>query len=271
MVAGMPSAMIATTDTMLYPNDSARLITLGISGGDFSLAAGTYAITAIEFVADSTLSLAQTDDIFTLGTTWVNWPTTPAGGWANNEFFGSPAFNKPYVIRLNLNPDCSGVSATAISVNATCATCPDGSATVTPVGTVGSVTYLWAPSGGSAATATGLLPGTYTVTITDANGCSSTATTTVSFSTSIDQTVVEANTTIFPNPGKDVFTVNIPSVFGMSTQVTVINYLGETVFSKSVTSFGANEINLTELASGSYTVRFTSSEYTVNKNLTIIK
>ena len=150
-----------------------------MSGGNFSLAAGSYTITSIEF--DSTLSLAQTDDIFKLGTTWVNWPTTPAGGWANNEFFGVAGFNKPYVIRLNLNPDCSGVSASASSVNATCTTCPDGSATATTSGAVGPVIYSWAPSGGTSATATGLLPGTYTVTITDANGCSSTATTTVSF------------------------------------------------------------------------------------------
>ena len=270
MVAGVPSAIIATTDTMLYPNDSARLITLGISGGPFVLTPGDYTITSMEFVADSTLSLAQTDNIFKLGTTWVNWPTTPAGGWANNEFFGVPGFNKPYVIRLNLNPDCSGVSASANSVNATCATCPDGSVTATTSGTVGSVIYSWAPSGGPSATATGLLPGTYTVTITDANGCSSTATATVSFSTTIDQNVVDANTTIFPNPGKDVFTINVPSAFGTTTNVSVINYLGEIVFSKSVT-FGTKEINLSELASGSYTIRFTSSEYTVNKNLTIIK
>ena len=271
MSAGLPSAIIASTDTMLYPNDSARLITLGMSGGPFVLTPGTYVITGIEFVADSTLSLAQTDDNFTLGTTWVNWPTTPAAGWAHNEFFGSSAFNKPYLIRLNLNPDCSGVSTSETAVNATCATCADGSATVTPVGTVGTVTYQWAPSGGTAATATGLLPGTYTVTITDANGCSSTATSTVSFSTIIDENYMTENTTIYPNPGKDLFTLTIPKEFGKSIQIIVTNYLGETVFTQAVSSFGNLELDLSSLASGSYLVKFTNTNYAVNKNLTIIK
>lgn len=54
------------------------------------------------------------------------------------------------------------------------ATCPgacDGSATVIASGGTLPYTYSWAPSGGTASTATGLCAGTYTVTVTDANGC----------------------------------------------------------------------------------------------------
>ena len=47
----------------------------------------------------------------------------------------------------------------------------NGSATVTATGGTSPYTYLWSPSGGTAATATGLSEGTYTVTITDANLC----------------------------------------------------------------------------------------------------
>ncbi|WP_374676581.1 T9SS type A sorting domain-containing protein [Flavobacterium sp. NRK1] len=47
----------------------------------------------------------------------------------------------------------------------------NGFATVTVVGGVAPYTYAWSPSGGTAATATGLDAGTYTVTVTDANGC----------------------------------------------------------------------------------------------------
>lgn len=55
----------------------------------------------------------------------------------------------------------------------------DGEATALENGGVGPYTYSWS-SGGSAATETGLNAGTHTVTITDANGCVSTATVTVS-------------------------------------------------------------------------------------------
>ncbi len=47
----------------------------------------------------------------------------------------------------------------------------DGSATVNPTGGIGSYSYAWSPSGGNSATANGLGVNTYTVQITDANGC----------------------------------------------------------------------------------------------------
>ena len=50
----------------------------------------------------------------------------------------------------------------------------NGTATVTPTGGLPPFTYLWSPSGGTNATANGLSAGTYTVTITDANGCTGT-------------------------------------------------------------------------------------------------
>ncbi|WP_169578062.1 beta strand repeat-containing protein [Rudanella lutea] len=61
--------------------------------------------------------------------------------------------------------------ASTIQNNVICNGATNGSATVTPSGGVGGYTYSWAPSGGTAATATGLAAGSYTVTITDANGC----------------------------------------------------------------------------------------------------
>lgn len=52
----------------------------------------------------------------------------------------------------------------------------DGTATAGASGGSGTITYAWSPSGGNAATASGLAPGSYTVTATDANGCTAQAT-----------------------------------------------------------------------------------------------
>jgi hypothetical protein len=52
----------------------------------------------------------------------------------------------------------------------------NGSASVTASGGTGSLSYSWSPSGGTAATASGLTAGNYTCTITDANTCSITQT-----------------------------------------------------------------------------------------------
>ena len=59
-------------------------------------------------------------------------------------------------------------------IDATCENLADGSAVVVATGGTGAYTYFWSPSGGTAATATNLEEGSYTVTVTDTNGCSAT-------------------------------------------------------------------------------------------------
>ncbi|CAN5224949.1 hypothetical protein BH09BAC5_BH09BAC5_01740 [soil metagenome] len=66
------------------------------------------------------------------------------------------------------------VTATATQSNVSCFGGNNGSASVTASGGNGIYTYNWAPSGGTAANATGLSAGTYTCTITDGFGCTGT-------------------------------------------------------------------------------------------------
>ncbi len=73
------------------------------------------------------------------------------------------------------------VSVTATSIPDTCAK-GVGSVTANVSSGTAPYTYAWSPSGGTNASATGLSPGNYSVTVTSANGC--TAVTTVSVSTS---------------------------------------------------------------------------------------
>ncbi len=70
---------------------------------------------------------------------------------------------------------------TVLSVNATTVTCfggNDGTATTNASGGTGALTYNWSNSQ-TTATATGLTSGSYTVTVTDVNGCSDTGITLV--------------------------------------------------------------------------------------------
>lgn len=74
-----------------------------------------------------------------------------------------------YCIKVN------GFSVTTTSTATACGT-PTGTAIATTVNATVPVTYNWMPSGGNAATATGLGAGIYTVVITDANGCTGSST-----------------------------------------------------------------------------------------------
>lgn len=67
----------------------------------------------------------------------------------------------------------SGVTVTSTSANVLCHNGNDGSATVTASGGTPPYTYLWS-NAQTNATATNLIAGIYTVIVTDANGCSTT-------------------------------------------------------------------------------------------------
>lgn len=102
MAGGYPNQIIASTDTILYPDDSARVYTLNMTSLTV-LNPGEYVLTAIEF--DSTLSLGLASDLFTLNKTWVDWPTNPISPWGNNEDYGT-GFQKSYILRGNFADVC---------------------------------------------------------------------------------------------------------------------------------------------------------------------
>jgi spore coat protein U-like protein len=69
----------------------------------------------------------------------------------------------------------SALSLSSSIVNGTCGAA-NGSATVFAAGGTSPYSYYWLMNGGSASSQSGLAAGSYTVRITDANGCSSTTT-----------------------------------------------------------------------------------------------
>lgn len=95
--AGVPNTIIAATDTLLYTDDNAFIDTVPIYGGKKKLTPGTYVITAIEF--DSTISVSQTDGVFTPGKLWVQFT---GQSWANLETFGVQ-FGRSFYIRMNIS------------------------------------------------------------------------------------------------------------------------------------------------------------------------
>lgn len=107
--------------------------------------------------------------------------------------------------------DASGCTATAtvtitqppvlaVSISPTNSTCfgsATGTATATVSGGTPAYSYSWSPSGGTAATATGLVAGCYTCTVTDANGCSTTQTTCITEPSQLQAMVTTMNPTCF--------------------------------------------------------------------------
>ncbi|MFM7106628.1 MAG: MopE-related protein [Flavobacteriales bacterium] len=73
---------------------------------------------------------------------------------------------------------CCNLAASATSTNASCQAAANGTATVTTTGGAAPLTYLWS-NGATTASISNLQIGQYTVTVTDAFGCTATATVSV--------------------------------------------------------------------------------------------
>jgi len=105
--AGKPGSLIDTTVPVLATLEGG-VYDVQFVGGAHVLPAGTYVVTVsepISAVSAALLSLPMHAQRFTLGTVWVNWPTSPVpGGWANSESFGVDFARTPEVSLLTESP-----------------------------------------------------------------------------------------------------------------------------------------------------------------------
>lgn len=108
----------------------------------------------------------------------------------------------------------NALNSSITAFNATCGNCANGAANLTVAGGTAPYTYAWSNSSTNE-DLLGLLPGTYVVTITDANGCQTMDTVIITFSTGIDAVTAQNSISIFPNPstGENLI-INAPSVAG---------------------------------------------------------
>ncbi len=133
------------------------------------------------------------------GTPGYTYTWSPSGGNAATTT-GLTAGN--YTVNIADANGCMGTATTTItlppSFSGTIATgagaCGLATATVSPTGGTPGYTYTWSPSGGNGVTAS-LANGNYTVTITDALGCTGTATTSVVLPPALTLTAVQTNVT----------------------------------------------------------------------------
>ncbi|MBK7939288.1 MAG: HYR domain-containing protein [Lewinellaceae bacterium] len=117
----------------------------------------------------------------------------------------------------------------------------DGTATTSPAGGTAAYSYSW-NTGASTATITGLAPGNYTVTVTDANSCSEVQTVTVnSFNCALSASISGTNV----------------SCFGQNNGTATVSLLGAINPVLYAWSNGNTTSSVSNLAAGSYTVDIT--------------
>lgn len=137
----------------------------------------------------------------------------------------------------------SAISAMATGTNVTCNGGMDGTATATAMGGTGTLTYMW-DNGMMGATIMGLSAGTYVVTVTDENNCTSIAMVTITEPAAIMLSVTTAD----------------ESANGANDGSATANVSGGTGTYTFLWSNGANTQAITNLAPGDYCVTVTDAD-----------
>jgi hypothetical protein len=180
------------------------------------------------------------------------WNTSPLQTTQNVS--GLPAGNYTVIVT-----DAHGCTATAsitisntagpsasipVHTNVLCNGGNSGSATVSVTGGAPPYTYVWSPSGGNSATANNLAAGNYTVTVTDANGCTTTVVVTITQPPAIALTPSSVQSTCGQSNG--------------SASVTVSGGTPSYSYSWNTTPVQTTQ-NASGLPSGNYTVTVTDA------------
>jgi gliding motility-associated-like protein len=256
-------------------------IYLWSSGGtnptESGLIAGTYTVTITDHLACTatatvtitqptllTSTIASSTNVSCFGGNNGSATVLATGGTAPYSYLWSTGGTNPletglsagtYGVTISDNHGCTSSASIVITepalltanissiINITCFNGNDGSATVVGAGGTLPYSYLWS-SGGTNSTESGLIAGNYIVTITDAHGCTATASITLT-----QPTLLTATITSFTNV----------SCFGFSDGSATVTAAGSVPAYTYLWSNGAITPTIPNIAVGTYTVTVTDS------------
>jgi|GEM_PF-5457050 len=269
------AAVIVTGGTIPYtylwsPSGATTAVATGLKAGNHSVlvkdANGcTITKTYIITTTNTLVATASQTDILCNGTSTGSASVVPGGAPGPYSYVWSPSGGNAdtahnlsagnYSVTITSATGCSivknftineptAITLTPNSTNVTCHGGANGTASVTATGGTGLYTYLWTPSGGTAATATGLSAGTYTVTVKDANSCSAIKTITIT-----EPSALTAIATV----------TNVSCHNGNNGSASVTPTGGTGAYSYLWSHKGATTPTIDGLTAGTYTVTITDA------------
>ncbi len=266
MLDGVPNQIVGSTDTLVYTTDSAMSYVLPMHGGRLQLPQGDFVVTMVEF--DSTLHVGMSSGAFFPGTTWLSWPTLPAVDWRNVEFFGLNAYKHPQMIRPILSV-CDLVTE-AVMWPPSSPGAQDGSVAVYVGGSHGPCTYVWSNGSTNPGGIGGLGLGTYSVTVTDAIGCTSVAS--IDLVVSNDQPINPVKFTLYPNPNDGKFRVTVQTGEPTELVMEIRDILGRLVLTEKVDWVREynRDVDLSQKPGGIYLVSLQAADVRRNFKIEVI-
>lgn len=230
-----------TTLTMSQPPAISSSVN-STSASCFGMCNGSTSITATGGTAPYTYTLSPTM------CTALTCSALCAGNYTY-QVMDAKGCNATYSFTIT-QPVTLGVSVS--STSASCGTCPNGAVSSTVTGGTGPYSYTWTPGGAPTPTVGNLLPGCYTVTISDAMNCTQSSSVCVGFATGISvMNALSGNIYIVPNPNNGRFTIN--SDLTEAFDVSIYNSIGQLIVNLPQNR-GDVAVDLAPYAKGIYNV-----------------
>jgi large repetitive protein len=191
---------------------------------------------------DDTICFAGSAQLNASGGTQYSW--SPATGLSNSTIanpVASPASTTTYTVTVTNAGGCTGTDMVTITVPpqmtlatagfaATCNGTCDGQTVVIPGGGIQPYAYLWSPGGQTTASVMNQCAGTYNIQVTDAIGCTATATVSVTEPPALvlSATSINANcnqpdgsATVTANGGTPPYSIQWPTGGTANTEINL--------------------------------------------------
>jgi hypothetical protein len=260
------------------------------------LCAGVYTVTVTDSLGCSaSASATVTNGPAISGTTSINMPLcfgdingqacfTPTGGtppytyqWAIGNTTACIT-NIPaglYSLTVTDSIGCTGQVAVTVNqpaplmlmvnaINASCASCTDGSASALPSGGVIPYTYLWS-TGSVFPSISNLPPGVYTCCVTDMNACVACDTFSVNFASGINDPS-DYSFVMSPNPFDELLTISVTDPANLPAHINLYDISGRLVM-QAVMEKENYILNTDQLDAGTYLVEILGNGFTENRTL----
>jgi hypothetical protein len=171
------------------------------------------------------------------------------GGYTVTITDNSNGSTSTYAVAIGTNPP---LTSNTTYTNATCSSCVNGTASITPNGGSGTYSYSWQPGGQTTQSVSGLAPGTYTACVNDGEGCSACDTINISFANGIFSPE-RAGFSLYPNPAANTVQIIAPQEYHIAM---ISDIAGREKMRITLSSAGI--IDVSGLTAGTYFVTFIS-------------
>jgi len=269
------ASVTSTTGTSPYtyswnPSGQNTQTSTGLSAGNYTVTvidiSGCSSTVSVAITQPSLLTSNSSSTLATCGSSNGSASVTGSGGtinytysWSNGQLTQTATglAANTYTATITDSKGCTKTMAVIVtnagspsisitsSTNVNCFGGNNGTATASASGGTGALTYSWAPSGGNGTIGTGLTAGTYTVTVTDVNGCSVNTTVVITQPTQLTA-AVSTSTNI--------------NCFGGNNGSATVTAAGGTTGYTYLWNNGQVNANATGLTAGSYTATVTDNK-----------